>query len=504
MSRCSCDDKCRPFTCEHGGIQNLETCTCDCPPQWGGDRCEIAADGKTKMRAVPSCKALLAQQANATTGLYWLNPKGVAPATNAFQSYCDMDTDGGGWVQVAHVGAKMKEGRIDKNSYLKGTGKVGMTGSKMSEFIEMCSKFDGLDGNANQPLKQVVVRVTMGEVKDYFKPVAGASLCDMLTSNDKHLWSVNGGQPPEDGDSPPANSSLMEMSGQKTSFLQMQDGGRRSKGGTVHSHRHLHREAPRVSLMEMAGSLQSALGALGSRAAGREAKEAQEKRHKAAAARKAAALPSFLDESSEMFKLVKHPAKAAASTAMRAPNWESHMMKRRPRRSLLQQGDVTGQQAAQEAADGWLQPIYEQNPMLKQVLLGGSNKTWPVEIDSRQYISFWGGDRGGCCHYYSTIFPGPNGGAADPGSWGRKFDMHIIELPASTTGVSVGKGSRRGAGGAKGPAAGGRFAEVGVELKEESAPQQTDVAAPSTRLRRRAAPARDITGQYFLPRKMVK
>ena len=37
---------------------------------------------------------------------------------------------------------------------------------------------------------EFVVRVTMGKVQDYFKPVPGASLCDMLTSKDKHMWAL--------------------------------------------------------------------------------------------------------------------------------------------------------------------------------------------------------------------------------------------------------------------------------------------------------------------------
>jgi hypothetical protein len=36
------------------------------------------------------------------------------------------------------------------------------------------------------------VRLVMGAVVDYFKPVEGASWCEMLTSPNKHQWSPSG------------------------------------------------------------------------------------------------------------------------------------------------------------------------------------------------------------------------------------------------------------------------------------------------------------------------
>ena len=48
----------------------------------------------------------------------------------------------------------------------------------------------------------------------------------------------------------------------------------------------------------------------------------------------------------------------------------------------------------------WLcQTNQEKNddPALKE-LLGGSDLEWPLQIDGRTYLSFWGGNKGGCCH----------------------------------------------------------------------------------------------------------
>ena len=77
------------------------------------------------------------------------------------------------------------------------------------------------------------------------------------------------------------------------------------------------------------------------------------------------------------------------------------------------------------------------NPNLKN-LLGGSNATYPKDIDGRQFLSFWGGDDGGCCHQYSTIYPDKNGGA-DKAQWGSAFKMHAQEiLPPGKPVVDVG------------------------------------------------------------------
>ena len=59
-----------------------------------------------------------------------------------------------------------------------------------------CASFNGLDG-VKGDLKDFMILVEMGDVKDFFMPVKGASLCEMLVSQDKHMWSSLG-LPPSD------------------------------------------------------------------------------------------------------------------------------------------------------------------------------------------------------------------------------------------------------------------------------------------------------------------
>jgi len=82
---------------------NTETLTLEL---WDGTRWgelgETGADGSTAARAATSAVAIKELNANATDGVYWIKPTNWSG--DPIQVYCDMTTDGGGWMMIGYAG----------------------------------------------------------------------------------------------------------------------------------------------------------------------------------------------------------------------------------------------------------------------------------------------------------------------------------------------------------------------------------------------------------------
>jgi hypothetical protein len=80
------------------------SCDANCTACTGAGACTTCASGYLLSGGVcvlggTSCRAILTANAGAPDGVYLLDPDGGSTA-NAFSAYCDMTTDGGGWMKI--------------------------------------------------------------------------------------------------------------------------------------------------------------------------------------------------------------------------------------------------------------------------------------------------------------------------------------------------------------------------------------------------------------------
>ena len=99
---------------------------------------------------------------------------------------------------VLQVGSKLSRILLTSNSYFEGIQPM-----RRDEYILPCESLNGLgtpfkhngygydhvQWSDQTGLRGFVMRVQMGKVLDYFRPISPASLCEMLTSHNQHEWS---------------------------------------------------------------------------------------------------------------------------------------------------------------------------------------------------------------------------------------------------------------------------------------------------------------------------
>jgi hypothetical protein len=135
-------------------------------------------DGKSQANAGQSCSSIQNNNLSWGNGIYWVDLD-QNELTMPDQVYCDMTNDGGGWMLYASINTPQDIGQISAAYYQQGRLNPDLENINTGNWILPASQFNGF---------VQVMRVNMGNVKDFFMPRSGVSFESMLISPENHLW----------------------------------------------------------------------------------------------------------------------------------------------------------------------------------------------------------------------------------------------------------------------------------------------------------------------------
>ncbi|MBU1242476.1 DNRLRE domain-containing protein, partial [Myxococcota bacterium] len=149
---------------------------------------------RVRMLLLASCAEILARDPAAPSGIYPLDPDGHGSPLPAYEAYCDMETDGGGWTRV-----------VATDSYRHDWGQT--TASIVSSYVAADAAVGVYDAfRYVQDFEEVMLKKTAGNnnVGDFasyllVQAVSGRSIMDILQEDCRPATCMSGNDTAHDG-----------------------------------------------------------------------------------------------------------------------------------------------------------------------------------------------------------------------------------------------------------------------------------------------------------------